>query len=146
MLCWALYLVMRCFCLLQVVTIGSERFRCAEAFFQPSVLGLETNGIHETTCNTINKCDIDFRKDLYANILLSGGSTSLPGLPCRLQKELTLLVPSSVRLRVVAPPERRYSVWIGGSIVASLSNYKRMWIDREEYEEMGPSIVHRKCF
>ena len=51
-----------------------------------------------------------------------------------------------VRLQVVAPPERKYSVWIGGSILASLSTFQQMWIAKSEYDESGPSIVHRKCF
>ena len=57
---------------LQVITIGSERFRCSEALFQPSMMGLESVGIHETTFNSIMKCDVDIRKDLYSNIVLSG--------------------------------------------------------------------------
>ena len=56
----------------QVITIGNERFRCPEALFQPSFLGMESVGIHETTFNSIMKCDIDIRKDLYANTVLSG--------------------------------------------------------------------------
>ena len=135
-----------CFYLLQAIKIGNERFQCAEALFQPSFLGLESNGIHEIAYNTINKCDIDIRKNLYANIVLSGGSTLFPGLPYRMHEELTAFAPSSVRIWIVAPPERKYSVWIGGSIVASMSNYKQMWIDKEEYDESGPSIVHIKYF
>ncbi len=49
-------------------------------------------------------------------------------------------------LQMIAPPERKYSVWIGGSILASLSTFQQMWISKDEYEEAGPSIVHRKCF
>ena len=48
--------------------------------------------------------------------------------------------------QVVAPPERKYSVWIGGSILAFLSTFQQMWISKAEYDESGPSIVHRKCF
>merc|ERR1711962_1768975 len=47
---------------------------------------------------------------------------------------------------IIAPPERKYSVWIGGSILASLSTFQQMWISKQEYDECGPSIVHRKCF
>jgi len=54
----------------QVITIGNERFRAPEALFQPSVLGLESGGIHETTFNSIMKCDVDVRKDLYGNIVM----------------------------------------------------------------------------
>ena len=58
----------------QVITIGNERFRCPEALFQPSFLGMESAGVHETTYNSIMKCDVDIRKDLYGNVVLSGGS------------------------------------------------------------------------
>ena len=63
-----------------MITIGNERFRCPEAMFQPSMLGMESSGVHETTYNSIMKCDVDIRKDLYANAVLSGGTTMFPGL------------------------------------------------------------------
>uniref|UniRef100_A0AAQ5Z538 Uncharacterized protein n=1 Tax=Amphiprion ocellaris TaxID=80972 RepID=A0AAQ5Z538_AMPOC len=130
----------------QVITIGNERFRCPEALFQPSFLGMESCGIHETTYNSIMKCDVDIRKDLYANTVLSGGTTMYPGIADRMQKEITALAPSTMKIKIIAPPERKYSVWIGGSILASLSTFQQMWISKQEYDESGPSIVHRKCF
>jgi len=130
----------------QVITIGNERFRAPEALFQPSVLGLESGGIHVTTFNSIMKCDVDVRKDLYGNIVMSGGTTMYPGISDRMQKEITALAPSSMKVKIIAPPERKYSVWIGGSILASLSTFQQMWISKQEYDESGPSIVHRKCF
>ena len=130
----------------QVITIGNERFRCPEALFQPSFLGMEAAGAHEFTYNSIMKCDVDIRKDLYSNIVLSGGTTMYPGLQERLQKDIAAMAPPSVKVKVIAPPERKYSVWIGGSILASLTTFQQMWINKDEYEESGPSIVHRKCF
>uniref|UniRef100_A0A8D0Q0E9 Actin alpha cardiac muscle 1 n=1 Tax=Sus scrofa TaxID=9823 RepID=A0A8D0Q0E9_PIG len=130
----------------QVITIGNERFRCPETLFQPSFIGMESAGIHETTYNSIMKCDIDIRKDLYANNVLSGGTTMYPGIADRMQKEITALAPSTMKIKIIAPPERKYSVWIGGSILASLSTFQQMWISKQEYDEAGPSIVHRKCF
>ena len=130
----------------QVITIGNERFRAPESLFQPSFLGMEAVGIHETTYNSIMKCDVDIRKDLYANTVLSGGTTMYPGIDDRMQKELTALAPPTMKIKIIAPPERKYSVWIGGSILASLSTFQQMWISKQEYDESGPSIVHRKCF
>ena len=130
----------------QVITIGNERFRAPESLFQPSFLGMESCGIHETAYNSIMKCDVDIRKDLYANTVMSGGTTMYPGIADRMQKEITQLAPSTIKIKIIAPPERKYSVWIGGSILASLSTFQQMWITREEFEECGPSIVHRKCF
>ena len=130
----------------QVITIADERFRCPEVLFNPAIIGMESVGIHETTYNSIMKCDVDIRKDLYSNIVLSGGTTMFPGVADRMSKEITALAPSSMKIKVVAPPERKYSVWIGGSILASLSTFQQMWIAKSEYDESGPSIVHRKCF
>jgi actin beta/gamma 1 len=130
----------------QVITVGNERFRCAEALFQPSFLGMEAVGIHETTYNSIMKCDVDIRKDLYANIVLSGGTTMYPNIEKRMEKEIKSLAPPTMKIKIVAPPERKYSVWIGGSILSSLSTFQQMWISKQEYDETGPSIVHRKCF
>jgi actin-related protein len=130
----------------QVLTIGNERFRCAEALFKPSMLGHDYEGVHVATYNSIMKCDMDVRKDLYSNIVLSGGTSMLPGLSERLSKEIGSLAPQSMRIKVVAPPERKYSVWIGGSILASLSTFQQMWITKAEYDESGPGIIHRKCF
>jgi len=130
----------------QIITIGNERFRAPEALFQPSMLGREVAGIHITTFNSIMKCDVDIRKDLYGNIVLSGGTTMYPGIADRMQKEIAALAPSTMKIKIVAPPERKYSVWIGGSILASLSTFQAMWISKQEYDESGPSIVHRKCF
>merc|ERR1712124_78210 len=130
----------------QVITIGNERFRAPEALFQPAFLGMEAVGIHETSYNSIMKCDVDIRKDLYANTVLSGGTTMYPGIDDRMQKELTALAPPTMKIKIIAPPERKYFVWIGESILASLSTFQAMWISKQEYDESGPSIVHRKCF
>ncbi|KAH9923411.1 actin-domain-containing protein [Epithele typhae] len=116
----------------QVITVGNERFRAPEALFQPAFLGLQAAGIHETIYNSINKVRVrhgytkpypyptrtDTRRDFYGNILLSGGTTMFPGITDRMQRELNALAPSSMRIKIAAPPNRKYSVWIGGSILA----------------------------
>ena len=92
------------------------------------------------------KCDRDIRNNFYANTILSGGTTMYPGIADRMQKEISNLAPNTMKVKIIAPPERKYSVWIGGSILASLSTFQQMWISKQEYDESGPSIVHRKCF
>jgi len=129
----------------QVITIGSSRFRTPEALFDPAMVGLESAGIHKLVYDSILKCDVDIRKDLYANIVLSGGSTMYAGIADRMTKEMEALAPPTMKIKIVAPPERKYSVWIGGSILSSLSTFQNMWITKEEYDESGPGIVHRKC-
>jgi len=129
----------------QVITIAAERFRCAEVLFQPSFIGVESEGIHKLTYTSIMKCDVDIRKDLYGNVVMSGGSTMFAGIADRMKKEISNLAPASMNVKIIAPPERKYSVWIGGSILSSLSTFEEMWVKKDEYDESGPSIVHRKC-
>ena len=92
------------------------------------------------------KCDVDIRRDLYANTVLSGGNTMFPNIEVRLTKEMQALAPDSTKVKIIAPPERKYSVWIGGSILSSMSSFQEMWISKDEYGELGPRVVHRKCF
>jgi len=130
----------------QVITVGAERFRCPEVLFQPNFIGKESEGIHKLAYESIMKCDVDIRRDLYTNTVLSGGTTMFPNIDVRLTKEMTSLAPASIKVKIVAPPERKYSVWIGGSILSSLSTFQEMWISKDEYDDSGPGIVHRKCF
>lgn len=129
-----------------IITVGSERFRCPEVLFDPAIIGQEAPGLHELCFSAIQMCDIDLRKDLAMNVILSGGSTMFPGLSDRLAVELSSLVPTSMRIRVSAPAERKWSVWIGGSILGSLSSFQQMWITKDEYDTHGPQVVHAKCF
>jgi len=130
----------------QVITVGAERFRCSEVLFQPNLIGRESDGIHKLTYKSIMRCDVDIRRDLYRNTVLSGGSTMYPNLDQRLNKEMTELAPASIKVKVIAPAERKYSVWIGGSILSSLTTFQEMWISKDQYDESGPGIVHKMCF
>ena len=89
------------------ITVGNERFRCPEVLFQPSFIDKEAAGIHEMLFQTIMKCDVDVRKDLYSNIVLSGGSAMSPRFAERLAAEIASLAPRAMKIEVVAPPERR---------------------------------------
>ena len=131
----------------KVIQVNSERFRVPEVLFNPSLIGreLSANGVHDAVYQTISKCDVDLRRDLYNNVVLSGGTTFFNGMGERMQKELTALVPSSIKVRVIASPDRKYMVWIGGGMLAQLSSFQDCWITKEEYEESGAEIVHRKC-
>lgn len=129
-----------------VVTLGSERFRCPEAMFNPMALGLEADGIHTMIYNSIARCDIDIRRDLYANVVLSGGTTMFAGLGLRMQNELAQLAPSTMRIRVLYPEDRKHSVFIGGSMLSDLDTFPMMCVSKAEYSESGAGIVHKKCF
>ena len=91
------------------------------------------------------KCDVDIRKDLYSNFVLSGGTTMFDGIHTHTEKEIKALAPASMKIKIVAPPPSA-STRSGSVILASLSTFQQMWIFKQEYDESGPQIVHRKCF
>merc|ERR550517_39145 len=128
----------------KVITIGNEIFRAPEALFQPALVGKESAGIHENVFNSIMKCDVGIRKDFYDNTVLAGSNTMFPGLADRMEKEITALAPPTMNIKIFAPPERKYSAWIGGSILASLSTFQEEWITKQMYNQSGPEIIHRK--
>lgn len=130
----------------QVITLGQERFRYAEAFFQPSVIGLEGVGVHEIVFNAIEKCDMDLRRDMFKNIVLAGGTTLLPGFTNRMRTQFHSISYQKTRGARIASAYEKDAAWIGGSVLASLPTFKDMWCTRQEYDETGASIVHRKCF
>ena len=129
----------------KIMTIGSERFRCPEILFKPHFIGLESEGIDRLVFESIMKCNVDIRKELYNNIVLCGGSTMCNGIIQRIQHDISSLAPDSMKIRIIAPHDRVYSVWNGGSVLSSLSTFETKWINLNEYDEIGPSIVHRKC-
>lgn len=129
-----------------VITFGNQQIRGPEVLFKPQLIGKDFPGMHQQVYNCIQQCDIDVRRDLYENMLLSGGSTMYNGLSDRIVKEVKNLANASVNVKCVAPAERKFSVWIGGSTLSTLATFQTMWITKGEYEETGVAIVHRKCF
>mmetsp|Transcript_66112 Transcript_66112/g.183051 ORF Transcript_66112/g.183051 Transcript_66112/m.183051 type:complete len:399 (+) Transcript_66112:91-1287(+) len=127
-----------------VIAAGSELFRCPEALFQPALVGREAPGVHEMALQAITGCDVDVQRSLSSNIVLSGGTMMFRGMRERVLKELAALLPPTAPTRVSLPPEPRHAAFIGGSILASLGDFQRNWISRQDYEEFGTSIIHTK--
>jgi len=127
----------------ETVSLGIERFLAPECFFNPAVIGKELPPLDDMIVEAISECDVDLRRDLYSNIVLSGGSTMYPGIKQRLTKEIKEQISETVDVKIIAPPERMYSVWIGRSILSSLKTFHNMWLTRKEYKELGPQASHR---
>lgn len=129
------------------INVGRSLFCCAEALFDPTLADRDLPGIHLTVQSSIEECGIDIRRTLYQNILLAGGNTMFSGLDTRLAKEVRQLASGKVRdeVKVVAPNERKFSVWMGASVLASLTSFASEWITKEEYAEHGAAIVHQRC-
>uniref|UniRef100_A0A8C5MZS5 Actin n=1 Tax=Leptobrachium leishanense TaxID=445787 RepID=A0A8C5MZS5_9ANUR len=128
------------------IMIGNQLFRAPEILFTPYLIGMESPGIHQMLYSSILKCDIDVRRDLLNSILLSGGSTLFPGLYERLLQEMKRHAAVGVPVKILALPDRVCCAWVGASMLASLPSFKETWVTVCDYEECGPSIVHKKCF
>jgi actin-related protein len=130
----------------RVITVpNSIRISCPELLFKPELNGKSVKPIHALAWSSVQESDIDVRKDLCKNVIMSGGTTMYEGLPDRLKNELVNLAPSGAEIRVVASSDRKYAVWKGASTLASLSTFAASWVSKADYEEHGASIVHRKC-
>jgi centractin len=106
--------------------IGQERYRAPEILFDPELIGLEYPGVHQIVQDAITRTDLDLRKSLYLNIVLSGGSTLCKNFPDRLMREIKKLAVEDMKIRISAPAERKYTTWIGGSILAGLSTFRKV--------------------
>jgi len=127
------------------LTVTDERFKAPEALFDPTQMGVEGDGIHAQVHQSIRATEQDCRRELQKNIVLSGGTTMLPGIGDRLKTAVETISKSNLETRTIRPAERKYSVWIGGSILASLTSFSRCWITKDSYLEVGPAIIAQKC-
>jgi len=88
--------------------------------------------------------DVDVRKDLAGCICLTGSTSLFPNVETRLSQELSNILPSFVKPKVLASRisvERSCASWIGGSILTSLGSFQQLWLSRTEYEEYGPTMA-----
>jgi actin beta/gamma 1 len=127
----------------QITVTGSIRIQTPELIFRPSLNGKQCQSVQDLTWSSIQKSDIDVRAQLLKNIIMSGGTTMYEGMSERLNKEISSK--TSAEVRIIAQPDRKYAVWKGASTLASLSTFVDSMITAEEFQENGPSIVHRKC-
>ncbi|CEO59980.1 Actin-like protein [Penicillium cataractarum] len=125
------------------IKIGQERYRAPEILFDPELIGLEYPGVHQIVQDAITRTDLDLRKSLYLNIVLSGGSTLCKNFPDRLMREIKRLAVEDMKIRISAPAERKYTTWIGGSILAGLSTFRKMWVSADEWHE-DPEIIFKR--
>ena len=128
------------------IIIKDQRIRCPETLFNPSIMGKEGKGIAEICNESIQNCDKNLEKELYNNIILSGGNTMYDGFPERLTKEMKILAPQSMKdeINILASDDRNLAAWKGASILSTTSLFDNKWITKKEYEEKGPSVVHKK--
>ncbi|XP_024383760.1 actin-related protein 4 [Physcomitrium patens] len=145
----------------QIIEVGADRFKISDILFNPTIIqtipGMENfsteagttfYGLPQMVIESINKCDVDLRRELFNSVMLAGGTAAMHQMKERLEKDLMEEAPPAARVKVLASGnalERRFSVWIGGSILASMGSFQQMWFSKAEYEEHGPTYVQRKC-
>ena len=125
--------------------LGNERFAMQEVLFGGECGG---EGLGQLLAQSIEKCDPAIKKRLLENVVVAGGNTLFPHFTDRLHNELLDLMPKNTKIHLVSAPgefERRYSSWIGGSILSVLQAFQSTWVSREEYAEYGVSAIERKC-
>ena len=128
------------------IELDSECLWSPEILFDPRLVDptSEDKGIANVLCESLAKCGEE--KEFYSeSIILTGGSTLVPGFVERLKNELQILMPGS-NIKIQAPLERAFLSWAGGCKVASNPKFANVFVTPEDYEESGPSIYSRKCF
>jgi actin-related protein len=121
----------------EAIILKSERYLAPECLFKPYMIGKEINSLHEKVIEAISLCDMNLHKELYSNIILSGGSSKFPGFKERLEREISKLVPNSMEVSIYAPSERELSTWVGGSIIGSLPSFSQIAMTKEQYFNRG---------
>ncbi len=156
----------------RAIEVGVERYKVPELLFNPSLLGtfpvgMDTapgaagslvadlaaatgalKGLPAAALDVVNRCDVDIRREMFGGVVLTGGGSLFPNLKERLERELVDAAPATLKLKLLASastPERKYSVWLGGSILASLGSFQQLWMSKAEYEEHGAAYIHKKC-
>ncbi|CAG9322347.1 unnamed protein product [Blepharisma stoltei] len=125
-------------------TLGSERLNAPEILFRPEIINMKCDGFNEAVYKSIMACEEDVRRMMFNNIVLAGGNTMFGGIKDRLNADLGRKVNQSIE--ITAQPERIFSPWLGGCVMSSLSSFQHLWMIKEEYNEIGPGLVHQKCY
>ncbi|SCV02643.1 LAME_0H03686g1_1 [Lachancea meyersii CBS 8951] len=105
-------------------------------------------GLSDLVATAITATDVDLRATLAHNLIVTGGSSSIPGLTDRLMAELNKKLPA-LKFRILTsghPKERQSRAWLGGSILSSLGTFHQLWVGRQEFEEVGAERLLKDRF
>ena len=121
----------------------ADRSRAPEILFRPSLIGLECPGVHELVKNCIKACDIDLRAGLISSIVVAGGTSMMKTFNHRLFK--SIYEKNAKKPTLMAPNNRQYSCWIGGSTISELKAFDRMWITKKQFDNEDGRILSLNC-
>ncbi|CAI4039504.1 hypothetical protein SMKI_08G1710 [Saccharomyces mikatae IFO 1815] len=117
------------------IEVGNDRYRAPEILFSPQIIGSGYDGLSNMCMQSIWKVDLDLRKNLLSSVILSGGTTTLKGFGDRMLHDLEALTKGTSKIKIIAPPERKYTAWIGGSILTGLSTFQKLWTKKSDWLE-----------
>lgn len=128
------------------IVLHDETIRTGECLFKPMLADQHDKlGVHEEIFRCIMACENEIRKEMWNNILVIGGSSLIKGLPVRLEKEMVSIAPSTVKVNILSPPDRKFSAWVGAAILSSMDAFQHMYVTKQEYFE-NREAIHLKCF
>jgi actin-related protein len=126
------------------IRIGDEKKHCTEVLFNLHLIGKNYSSLDKIICDSINRTDIELRIKLFGDILLSGGNTSIKGIPQTLHKGIKNRINNQIKIRLYTPQKPQYCSWRGGKVITSLNNFNNMWISKREWEEKGENCFKDK--
>lgn len=127
-----------------VVILDEERHACCEPLFDPAILETEHISMAQAVVRAIQACPIDVRRELAANIFVSGGTSMLPGFVDRMQKDVMARLPASMAVRVQHANRAEYSAWFGASVFALLpEDSRRGWVHVDDFQAAGAGIIRQ---
>ena len=127
------------------ISINKEKFICGEILFKPDIIGLDCEGIDKKIFKSVLNCNPEFHNQLFANIVLSGGTSMMKGLKERIEKEIIGLSNNNKNVHVTLNQYNKYSAWIGASMFASSPSSKNSFVSFDEYNEAGVHVVNQYC-
>jgi actin-related protein len=130
------------------INLGEEAYKIPELMFTGTSKENSFIGVHKMIAEAIMRSDLDIRKELYANIVVTGGNTLIPGFVERVQQLVSENSITGGKTKVIyhiIPSERQLSPWLGGSILSSLGSFQQMWMSKQEFDEHGAIMIERKC-
>ncbi|XP_065676699.1 actin-related protein 6-like [Hydra vulgaris] len=129
----------------QLLRMNNERFTVPELLFRPSDLGIQQMGIPEAIVDAIESLPLPMQPHFYANVVLTGGNTLLPGFQNRVYTDLRSMAPIEFEVDVHLPKNPVTYAWHGGTVLSAEEDFVQKYcVTKQEYEESGRSICNKK--
>jgi len=130
----------------QIIRMNNERFMVPEILFSPSDIGIQQMGIPEAVQLAVSICDEMAQPWLYRNIVLTGGNVKFPGFKERLEQEIRALAPDNMEVKIRISEDPMLYPWKGGASLAKDSDFSKLCVTKEDYNERGYTACANKYY